>query len=169
MKKLLAVVLVLALFSSFAVYSFAAESPSSSSTSSTTPAAFPAQPEEEGGLEIRLLEDDSLVKVIPDEDVTKVDVANADELEDADKEAFLAAYEAVKAVEGKAVKFFFWLDIPEELKETEYAKYDFVCEGENVEVTVNGNPMEVVAGDAENSYTAKLTELGAVAILCDAE
>ena len=89
-------------------------------------------------------------------------------LYDEDKDAFLAAYEDAKNVEGKVVKYFYWLGMPKELEgvDFEWFRYDFKCAGENVEVTVNGHPMEVVHVDGVDYY-AKITEFGAIAILCD--
>ena len=82
--------------------------------------------------------------------------------------ADLFLYEDAQAVEGKVVKYFYWVDVPEDYKTEDFAwaKYEFKCAGENVEVTVNGNPMEVVHVDGVDYY-AKLTEFGAVAIMCD--
>ena len=166
MKKSLAFVLALVLVCSLSVVAFAAPS-----TTKTSPAEVYAAPAKAGGFVICDMATDAVEDEIPAEEVTVVAVDDAATLEDADKEAFLAAYEAAKAVEGKAVVDFFWLAVPEQytVDAENYLKFSFTCEGENVQVQVNGNDMEVVAEDAPNAYFAKLTELGAVAILCDAE
>ena len=168
MKKVFAFVLAFALVMSLGVVAFANSSPVAATGDGegdwffTTPKA-PAK----GGMELYNAED-KLYAIVPEEDITQVPVADADKLSDEDKEAFLTAYEAAKAIEGKVVKYFYWLDIPESYKTEEFAwaKYEFKCTGENVEVTVNGNPMEVVHVEGVDYY-AKLTEFGAVAILCD--
>ena len=176
MKKVFAFVLAFALVMSLGVVAFANSSPVSPSSSGsdtaaadigfTTPIA-PTPAEKEGGMALYNA-DEKVYATVPAEDVTEVAVGDADKLSAEDKEAFLAAYEDVKAIEGKVVKYFYWVDIPESYKTDEFAwaKYEFKCTGENVEVTVNGNPMEVVHVDGVDYY-AKLTEFGAVAILCD--
>ena len=174
MKKVFAFVLAFALVMSLGVVAFANSSPVSPSSSGSDTAAVdigfttPMAPaKKEGGMALYNA-DEKVYATVPAEDVTEVAVGDADKLSAEDKEAFLAAYEDVKAVEGKVVKYFYWVDIPESYKTDEFAwaKYEFKCTGENVEVTVNGNPMEVVHVDGVDYY-AKLTEFGAVAILCD--
>ncbi len=66
------------------------------------------------------------------------------------------------------MKYFFWLDVKGgyEIPAGDYIRYDFTCQGENVQLQVNGKDMEVVHVDGADYY-AKLTELGAVSILCD--
>ncbi len=173
MKKFFALVLALAVVLSLGVTAFAGSSGGGSSsgstvdlgwgefTTATAPAAAKttAQIYGKDGKEIAEIDESSVV-ILP--------VGEADKLSEADKEAFLAAYEEAKAVEGKVVKYFYWIDIPEEFKTDDFSwfRFDFKCAGENVEVTVNGNPMEVVHVDGVDYY-AKLTEFGAVAIMCD--
>ena len=48
-----------------------------------------------------------------------------------------------------------------------HAKYVFSCEGKNVEVSVNGNPVEVVSINGRTSYIAKVTERGCITITVD--
>lgn len=170
MKKAFALVLAFALVCSLSAAAFAAGSPVKESPVEEYVAAAPVEKAEKAFAVCDAASDEEK-ETVPVEDIILVDVADAAALEDADKEAFLAAYEAAKAIEGKAVVDFFWLDLPEQytVDAENYLKFTFKCEGKNVQVQVNGNEMEVVAEDAPNTYSAKLTELGAVAILCDAE
>ena len=178
MKKILCVVLALVLVCSLGVSAFAVDSPSKDETSADTTAALPVIAEEEededleAGFAICDAATDDVMTVIPADQVKMVPVDEADSLEDADKEAFLAEYEKVKEIKDKVVKYFFWLQIPEDytVDAEHYLRFTFKCKGENVEVTVDGEPMEVVAVEGEaDTYFAKLTKLGAVAICCDAE
>ena len=166
MKKLVVILLVAAMALSLSVTAMAGNSPTNSGSSSTTTSSVPATGS--GPLEI-FNSDDVLIATVPSREVTKITVGNANRLSGEDKDAFLAAYEDAKNVEGKVVKYFYWFDIPEHYKELEdfcYARYWFGCTGKNVELTVNGNPMEVV-NVRTNYYYAKLTEFGSLAILCD--
>ena len=172
MKKVFALVLAFALVMSLGVTAFAGSSGGGASSASTVDlgwgdftVAKPAPATK--GMELYNGED-KLIAVVEEEDIIQVPVGQAAELGAEDEEAFLAAYEDAKAVEGKVVKYFYWIDIPEKYKTEDFtwAKYEFKCAGENVEVTVNGNPMEVVHVDGVDYY-AKLTEFGAVAIMCD--
>ena len=165
MKKVISFALVLVLVLSHSVVAFAAGSPK------TTPASagYTTRAVAAAGNGVGLYDkDDKLVATVPAADVLNVPVGQANKLADADKDAFLAAYEDAKAVENKVVKYFFWFDVAEQYKtpDVAYALYNFTCTGENVQVTVNGNPMEVESLGGI-SYAAKLTEFGAVAILCD--
>ncbi len=171
MKNALALILALAVVLSLGVAAFAGSSPEGS------PAEAPKEyyygpPLDTLKKDAGLLEaydaNDKKIGDIPAEDVTQVVVGDADKLEAADKETFLAAYEEAKAVESKAVKFFYWLQVKNLPEGCAYVKYPFTCSGENVQVTVNGNEMEVVSLGGDEYY-AKLTEFGSVAILCDAE
>ena len=171
MKKVFALVLAFALVMSLGVTAFAGSSGGGSSSPATvdigwgefTTATAPAK-----ATTHIYGKDDKEIAEIDESSVVILPVGEADKLPEADKEAFLAAYEEAKAVEGKVVKYFYWIDIPEKYKTEDFAwaKYEFKCAGENVEVTVNGNPMEVVHVDGVDYY-AKLTEFGAVAIMCD--
>ena len=172
MKKVFAIVLAFALVMSLGVTAFAGSSGGGASSASTVDlgwgdftVAKPAPAKK--GMELYNGED-KLIAVVEEEDIIQLPVGQAAELGAEDEEAFLAAYEDAKAVEGKVVKYFYWIDIPEKYKTEDFtwAKYEFKCAGENVEVTVNGNPMEVVHVDGVDYY-AKLTEFGAVAIMCD--
>ena len=173
MKKVFALILAFALVMSMGVLAFAEEkvvSPDNGGSAATVDLGwgmFPIPAPAKKGLELYKA-DDKLLAVVPEEEVVQLPVGQAAELNAEDEEAFLAAYEAAKAVEGKVVKYFYWVDVPESYKTEDFAwaKYEFKCAGENVEVTVNGHPMEVVHVDGVDYY-AKLTELGAVAIMCD--
>ncbi len=111
--------------------------------------------------------EDKMVEEISKDRIVYAQVGQANLLPKADKEAFLKAYEAVKAIKDKIVKFFFWLGVKDyKIPAGDYIRYDFTCQGENVQCQVNGKDMEVVHVDGDDYY-AKLTELGAVAILCD--
>ena len=113
-------------------------------------------------------ENNELISSIPEDEIIYLDVSEAPKLSDEDQEAFIAAFEDARAIEDMVVHDFYWFDIPEEYKTEDFSwlKYEFNCAGELVEVTVNGNPMEVVHVDGEEYY-AKLTEFGAVAIMSD--
>lgn len=165
MKKIIALLLALCLVASIGTAALAAPSVHKEEPS------FPKIPEG-AGIEIRFMIDDAVDYVIPTENVIFVSLYDADSLEGSDKEAFLAAYEDVKAIKDQVVKYFFWLDVTDEyqeIPEDEYASFRFICTGKNVKVLVNGEEAEVEALEEENSYLAKLPSFGAVAILCDAE
>ena len=140
--------LALILVCSLCVSAFAADSPGKEESSSTTTAALPViatEEEEEEKFEIRDSATDEVKKVLTRDQVNMIPVGEADKLSDADKEAFLAAYEDSKAVEGVVVKDFFWFDLKgENLEEGYYVRFPFSCAGENVKLFVNGKEMEVV-------------------------
>ena len=54
-----------------------------------------------------------------------------------------------------------------DVDEDHYAKYVFSCPGNNVEASVNGNPVEVVSINGRTSYIAKVTERGCITITVD--
>ena len=170
MKKIVSLLLAVALVIGLGITVFAAGSPTSSGnkgsggTATTNVPRTAAQPtmstyDSEG----------NKLSTVPAGKIKKIAVGNANKLSAEDKEAFLAAYEEAKNIEGKKVKYFFWLDIPEKYKNADdfgYFGYRFTCTGKNVQVTVNGKDMEVEK-IGKNTYIAHLTEFGAVAILCD--
>ena len=163
MKKVVSFVLVLVTILSIGVTALAAPSP-------VVPPDRPpvTQPDVNIGLGI-CNKDDKTIAIVPGKDVKRILPTQADKLDPADKEAFLAAYEEAKNIKDKVVQDFFWLDIPDKYKNLAdfgYAKLTFECKGDNVEVSVNGKPMEVVE-QAENSYFAKITEFGSVCITSD--
>jgi hypothetical protein len=160
MKRIVSLLLAAVLLLGLGVTVFAAGSPTGGNGQPKGPV--------KKGMGIYNAEDERIALVPPGQ-VKKTAVGNAKRLSDADREAFLAAYEEVKKIEDKKVKYFFWLDIPEKYKNMEdfsYAKYEFTCTGKNVQLTVNGKEMEVEK-TGKNTYFAKLTEFGAIAILCD--
>ena len=166
MKRIVTFLLIVTLVLGLGVSAAAKDSPSKDQESATTTAALPKTTGQRGlGL---YNSDDKRIATVPANAVRKISVGNAKRLDDDDREAFLAAYEDAKNVDGKIVKYFYWLDIPARYKTDDfaYAKYIFTCTGKNVEVTVNGKQMEVDKID-RYMYCAKLTEFGAVAILCD--
>ena len=165
MKKLFAVVLAAALVMSLGVTAFAAgsETPEEASAYYTTPYVVRTS----GTMDLYKVDDSSYYSV-PSGEVMELTPADVDKLSAEVQESFLAAYEQVKGIEGKLVKYFCWIDVPADYltKDFAYARYDFSCEGENVQVFVNGNEMEVVHV-AGIDYYAKLTEFGALWILVD--
>ena len=173
MKKALALILALAVVMSLGIAAVADGSPSKAEESATVTAPQPVylgpalNQAQKSGFEVCNAEE-KVIAEIPEKKVTQVVVGEADKLEAADEEAFLATYEDVKAIENKVVKYFYWFQVDEkDLPEGwAFVKFPFTCTGENVQVTVNGKEMEVVNVEGDNYY-AKLTEFGALAILCD--
>ncbi len=170
MKKVLVFVLMFVMVLSCGVVALAvnkSEVAPPTSKDATAPLPKSKSLESDSGLEYYDKED-NLLGTVPKEQVVVAAVDQANQLPAADKEAFLKVYEDVKAIKDRVVKQFFWLNTKdfEEPDNLEYYKWEFTCEGENVAVTVNGKDMEVVNVEGAN-YFAKLTELGAVAILCD--
>ena len=159
MKKIISILLVVAVMFSLGVTAFAKGSPVATEPKKTTGI---------GGNGIYNSNDEQ-IGLVPQRKIVFHTVANAGRLPAEDKDAFLAAYEEAKNEQDRTVRNFFWLDIPDEYKNMDgfaYAKYFFNSRGQNVQVTVNGNPMEVV-NIAGSSYYAKLTEFGAVSITSD--
>ena len=113
-------------------------------------------------------ENGNALKLVPYEMVIEIQVTQGDRLPPNDEARFMNAYEKAKAIEDRIVKYFFWLDVPETyLPESfAYAKFEFNCAGDNVEVFVDDKPMEVVHVDGEDYYD-KLTEFGPVMVVCD--
>ncbi|MBQ8075036.1 MAG: hypothetical protein IJ237_03535 [Oscillospiraceae bacterium] len=122
------------------------------------------------GLLILYMEDDTLYDFVPMHLVTNVEYNDAANLLNTKvREAFAEAYKEAKAVEGKHLRKAYWFNIPDNytLDDEHYAKYLFACEGSNVEVTVNGEPIEVVSVNGRTSYIAKVTARGTIAIYSD--
>ncbi len=162
MKQVLCFALAFVLIFSIGMTAFADGSVTKPASSDTTTASFPSIPTY--NLEAFNASDVSLGKYSAE----RASVSMAGFLDKADREAFLAAYDEAKSVTDRVVKYFFWLNVKnfEAPEGFAYFKFPFSCTGENVQVSVNGKSMEVVHVDG-NSYYAKLTELGAVAISCD--
>ena len=119
------------------------------------------------GLLILLMEDDTIYEFVPISQVTNVDYKDAAKfLDPKTKEAFAAFYKEAKTVEGRKLRKAYWFNIPDNytLDDEHYAKYLFSCDGSHVEVTVNGDPVEVVSVNGRTSYIAKITARGPIAI-----
>ncbi len=167
MKKFLAILLTLALFSSLAVSAYAAGSPVKS----------PVKEEviEKGRFVICRMEDDSVVRALEENEVRIVEIRDADDLGEEDREAFLKVYEDLKTVEGKAVKTVFWAELSEgvSVADDEYVRYEFECKEDGVEVMQNGISVESKKADGGGVCSAKLSvkdgKIGAVALLCAVE
>ena len=155
MKRFVSVLLVITVLLALGVPAFAAGSPTGSGK----------KDEPITGLVI-YNSDDKPIAVVPTKDIIRYNVRQADNLDDADKDAFLAAYEDAKKVDDKVVLQAFWLDVPDEYKKLEdfsYARYYFSTVGRNIGVSVNGKDMDV--GRLGNgNYYAKLTEFGTVVV-----
>ena len=142
------------------------KSVSPSQESSTTTAALPEEPEDEY---IPFYDaNDVLLKWVRWKDAKVYSLGNAGALKQADREAFKAAYEDAKAVEGKIVKHFFWFEVREAVvpEGWAYCVIPFSVKGENLEIYVNGHPMDVVSLGG-NRYEAHISEFGAISVLCD--
>ena len=121
------------------------------------------------GLLICLMEDDTIHQFVPMPLVTNVEYRDRDKLAKADAEALKEAHDAAKQIEGKSLKQSYFFTVPDfyDVDEEHYAKYVFSCPGNNVEVCVNGNPVEVVSINGRTSYIAKVTERGCITITVD--
>ncbi len=177
MKKSVAILMVLAIFLSFGVTAFAARADGLPDTV-VVPGQIPQLGQPAGnpyagipGFLILLMEDDTIYEFVPINQVTNVEYKDAAKQipNTKDREAFAEAYKEAKAVEGKHLRKAYWFNIPETytLDDEHYGKYLFACEGSNVEVTVNGNPVEVVSVNGRTSYIAKVTARGTIAIYSD--
>ena len=159
MKKILAFALALTLILSISVTAFADKSPSASAEVAVGPDDY--------ALEV-CNSSDKVIDLVPSNKITRLGVGQAGSLDEADRKTFLDNYEEVKKITDKLVLYFFWLDVKNYEKPADFAyyRYWFSCSGENVKVTVNGKEMSVVNVEGSRYY-AKLTELGAIAIICD--
>ena len=121
------------------------------------------------GLLICLMEDDTIHQFVPMYQVTNVEYKDRDKLAKADAEALKEAHDTAKQLEGKSLKQSYYFSVPDfyDVDEDHYAKYVFSCPGNNVEVSVNGNPVEVVSINGRTSYIAKVTERGCITITVD--
>ena len=121
------------------------------------------------GLLIYLMEDDTFHQFVPMFHVTNVEYKEREKLGKADAEALKEAHDAAKQIEGKSLKQSYFFSVPDfyDVDDEHYAKYVFSCPGKNVEVSVNGNPMEVVSINGRTSYFAKITERGCITITVD--
>jgi hypothetical protein len=121
------------------------------------------------GLLICLMEDDTVYQFVPMPQVVNVEYKNREQLRKEDAEALKEAHDAAKQIEGKSLKQSYFFTVPSTytVDEEHYAKYVFSCPGNNVEVSVNGNPVEVVSINGRTSYVAKVTERGCITITVD--
>ena len=156
MKRIVSLLLAAVLLLGLGVTVFAAGSPTGSGNNNGTPTTPGHRTATKPGMEVDNADDDRIA-TIPANQIKKTSVANAKKLSDADREAFLAFYEEAKKIEGKKYK---------NMDNFDHVKFIFTCTGKNVQVLVNGKEMEVEK-TGKNTYCAKLTEFGAVAILCD--
>ena len=147
MKKFLALALVFALALSLGATAFAADK------------------------ELKLYDQDGVkLDSVAWDEVTELDISEADQLDEAQQIVFENNYKEIKAIKDRVVQYFKWLDIPDDYKTEDlgWAKFEFTCPGKNIDVTVDGDLMEVVALGG-SSYYAKLTDFGPVAIIYDKE
>ena len=164
MKKIISLILALAVLCSLGVSAFAAGSPTKTTKVEEDVAIPTTDSNGDPCYAICSLEDDSVIRTIPVDEVSFIPVGQANSLAKEDADAFKAEYKNVKSITDKTVQSFFWLDIGDnEVNEGEYFKLDFVCKGDDITVTSNGNEMAVVTGS--EMCTAKLTEVGAIAIM----
>ena len=121
------------------------------------------------GLLICNMDDDTIHQFVPMPLVTNVEYKERENLPKADADALKEAHDAAKQLEGKSLRKSYFFSVPEnfDVDEDHYAKYVFSCEGKNVEVAVNGNPVEVVSINGRTSYLAKVTERGCITITVD--
>lgn len=174
MKKTIAFLLILAIVLSFSAFAFAESSSPFEFGYVPQGQSIPTQGKPAGdpyagipGLLILLMEDDTIYQFVPINQVTNVEYKDASKfLNEKDKEAFSAAYQEAKAVEGGKLRKAYWFNIPDNytLDDEHYAKYLFSCDGKDVTVTVNGDPVEVVSVNNRTSYVAKITARGPIAI-----
>ena len=122
-----------------------------------------------GGILICLMEDDSLYQYVHVHEIVNVEYNDIDTLNKEAADALKAAHDEAEKIEGKSLKHSYFFYVPETytIDEDHYAKYLFSCPGENVEVSVNGNPVEVVSVNGRTSYIAKVTERGCITITVD--
>ncbi len=121
------------------------------------------------GLLICLMEDDTIYEFVPMYQVVNVEYKEREKLRQEDADALKEAHDAAKQIEGKTLKKSYFFTVPSNytVDDEHYAKYVFSCEGSHVEVSVNGNPVEVVSINGRTSYIAKVTERGCITITVD--
>lgn len=154
MKKVISLVLVITMLLALGVTAFAAGSPTGTGKKETGITGAGGVYDENGKRASGVPSNAVIVRYLP----------QANTLEDADKEAFLKAYEDAKNIEGKRLVNVVWVDIADEYKsDVGFVRYYFVTPCRNIEVSVNGKDMDVVRlGNGQ--YYAKLTDFGPVVI-----
>ena len=176
MKKSVAVLMILAIVLSLGASAFAERIPDGYYPDFYPDDYYPQGQQPQGkpavsnvGLLICLMEDDTIHQFVPMYQVTNVEYKDRDKLAKADAEALKEAHDAAKQLEGKSLKQSYYFSVPAnyDVDEDHYAKYVFSCPGNNVEVCVNGNPVEVVSINGRTSYIAKVTERGCITITVD--
>ena len=176
MKKSVAVLMILAIVLSLGASAFAERIPDGYYPDFYPDDYYPQGQQPQGkpavsnvGLLICLMEDDTIHQFVPMYQVTNVEYKDRDKLAKADAEALKEAHDAAKQIEGKSLKQSYYFSVPDfyDVDEDHYAKYVFSCPGNNVEVSVNGNPVEVVSINGRTSYIAKVTERGCITITVD--
>ena len=176
MKKSVAVLMILAIVLSLGVSTFAERIPDGYYPDFYPDDYYPQGQQPQGkpavsnvGLLICLMEDDTIHQFVPMPLVTNVEYRDKDKLAKGDAEALKEAHDAAKQIEGKSLKQSYFFSVPDnyDVDEEHYAKYVFSCPGNNVEVCVNGNPVEVVSINGRTSYIAKVTERGCITITVD--
>ncbi len=170
MRKILSVVLALAMVASFGVLAFAEGSPVTETGSTTTEAATDTAAAD-GVVAAPAVEANEVVAVPEIIEVTNeageaavvtiTPISDIESLSEEDQEAFKAAYEEAMAVEDAVVEYFFWISAEDTAVFPVTVK--FACENEVVAVTCNGAECEFTA--AEGNYSAVIPEAGAVAVL----
>ena len=152
MKKSVAVLMILAIVLSLGASAFAERIPDGYYPDFYPDDYYPQGQQPQGkpavsnvGLLICLMEDDTIHQFVPMYQVTNVEYKDRDKLAKADAEALKEAHDAAKQIEGKSLKQSYFFTVPDfyDVDEEHYAKYVFSCPGNNVEVCVNGNPVEV--------------------------
>ena len=184
MKKFVTILMALAIILSFSASAFAALTPGidtdtdlgeyigghNMASSFLSPSGERSKAAlSNGGLQICLMEDDSLYQYVHPYEVVNVEFREINRLSEKAAEALREARNAAKQMEGKSLKQAYFFTVPGTytLDEEHYAKYLFSCPGDNVEVFVNGNPVEVVSINGRTSYIAKVTARGTIAIYSD--
>ena len=176
MKKSVAVLMILAIVLSLGASAFAERIPDGYYPDFYPDDYYPQGQQPQGkpavsnvGLLICLMEDDTIHQFVPMPLVTNVEYRDKDKLAKGDAEALKEAHDAAKQIEGKSLKQSYFFSVPDnyDVDEEHYAKYIFSCPGNNVEVCVNGHPVEVVSINGRTSYIAKVTERGCITITVD--
>jgi hypothetical protein len=115
------------------------------------------------------MEDDTIYQFVPIDEVTHVDHKDAQILPAEKCDALRAAVDnakAAKETDGKKLRDAYWFEVPDKytVDDEHYAKIIFSCQGTDVEVTVNGMPVELVSVTGRTTYLAKVIDRGAVVV-----